>query len=293
MSLIESTVASFDDDLKAAGPIALIDFWAPWCSPCRALEPLLKMFAAEYKGRIGFLKVDADVQQEVARRFGVGGLPTLLLVRDGVLVERLPTTRGALKAALDAALDGTPTPGADEPEERQEPSGDPHARIVEQLRVLIVEVPDKPAVEPVIGAAIEKAIRAADLPAALRTYYLWLRDDPRHGVIRHLDGATEHALFDHMIRLQEAGDALRHQQEWIELYREIGRYSANLPDADRRLHLGDAMTPLDDLGRSGIVALRGQLDRLAAGLGEPGFAEAGTAIFLKALRSAATVKDSR
>ena len=65
----------------------LVDFWAEWCGPCRALTPILEKLANEFQGRFLVVKVDTDQEQEVARQFGIRSLPTVKLFKDGVVVD--------------------------------------------------------------------------------------------------------------------------------------------------------------------------------------------------------------
>jgi thioredoxin 1 len=74
--------------LNASGPV-LVDFSAVWCQPCKALDPLVKQLAAEWQGRVKVVKMDADQSPNILMQYGVLGIPTLLLFKDGQPVERL------------------------------------------------------------------------------------------------------------------------------------------------------------------------------------------------------------
>jgi thioredoxin 1 len=81
--ILEVTEDSLDQDVLAvAGPV-LLDLWAPWCAPCRALAPVLKKLSTEYQGELQIAKVDVEKYPEVQRRFGVRGIPTMILFRNG------------------------------------------------------------------------------------------------------------------------------------------------------------------------------------------------------------------
>ncbi len=76
------------DVLKASEPV-VVDFYADWCGPCRMMTPVVEQLAGEYAGKVTIGKLDVDVNQDIAIRYGVMGIPTLGLFRDGKLVDRL------------------------------------------------------------------------------------------------------------------------------------------------------------------------------------------------------------
>jgi thioredoxin 1 len=96
--------ATFDAEVSQAGPPVLVDFYATWCGPCKALAPRVDKLAGEFSGRIKFVKVNVDDAPALARRFNIEGIPTLLLFKDGKVVDSIPgaPSDGELKARLDA-----------------------------------------------------------------------------------------------------------------------------------------------------------------------------------------------
>lgn len=74
--------------------IAIIDCWAPWCGPCRRMTPIMEELSAELAGKAGVAKLNVDDNQGISVRFGIRAIPTLLIFKDGVLVETLVGLRG-------------------------------------------------------------------------------------------------------------------------------------------------------------------------------------------------------
>ncbi|GAA5158296.1 thioredoxin TrxA [Viridibacterium curvum] len=103
-NILHVTDATFDASvLQSQGPV-LLDYWAEWCGPCKAIAPILDEVAKEYAGKLTVAKINIDDNAETPAKFGVRGIPTLMLFKDGNVVA---TKVGALaKSQLSAFLDG-------------------------------------------------------------------------------------------------------------------------------------------------------------------------------------------
>ena len=87
-NIIELTEATFDREvLKATGPV-VVDFYAPWCGPCKMIAPLLEQLAGEFSGTLKFAKLNVDDAPELAGRYGVRGVPTLMLFGAGQVIDQ-------------------------------------------------------------------------------------------------------------------------------------------------------------------------------------------------------------
>src|SRR5213593_3570728 len=96
------TDATFEAEVLNSPTPVLVDFWAAWCGPCRAIAPAVDEIASEYKGKLKVVKLDVDQYGEVSGRYNVLGIPTLLLFKGGQVVEKMVGARP--KAALVASI---------------------------------------------------------------------------------------------------------------------------------------------------------------------------------------------
>ena len=103
---VEVTDGNFQDAIMNADKPALVDFWAVWCGPCRAVAPIVEEIAEEYDGRAVVAKMDVDQNKQIATQLGIQAIPTLLLVKDGEIADRIVgvVDKRSLTAKLDALL---------------------------------------------------------------------------------------------------------------------------------------------------------------------------------------------
>lgn len=88
-SLIHVTDANFEEEIIKSDKPALVDFWATWCGPCRAISPLVEALAETYRDRVKVSKLNVDESPKTASEFGVRSIPTLILFKDGKVVDTL------------------------------------------------------------------------------------------------------------------------------------------------------------------------------------------------------------
>jgi thioredoxin 1 len=100
------TDSSFDQEVIKSDKAVLIDFWAPWCAPCRAIAPLIDELASEYAGRLKVVKINVDDNPETPARYGVRGIPNLLIIKGGQVKEQIvgAVPKSHLVRAVDTAL---------------------------------------------------------------------------------------------------------------------------------------------------------------------------------------------
>jgi thioredoxin 1 len=104
--ILTLTKASFDGEIKTDGTPLLVDFWAEWCGPCRLVAPVLEKLADEYSGRVRIGKVNVDEESSLAERYGIQSIPTLLLFKEGKVVDQFigATSRDVLIKMLSKHL---------------------------------------------------------------------------------------------------------------------------------------------------------------------------------------------
>jgi thioredoxin 1 len=86
---VEFTDSNFETEVVGSDTPVLVDFWAEWCGPCKMVAPVVEEIASEYEGKLKVGKLDVDSNQQVAFKYGIRGIPTLLIFKDGRVVEQI------------------------------------------------------------------------------------------------------------------------------------------------------------------------------------------------------------
>lgn len=104
--VLEATDSNFDQEVFGSDGPVLVDFSATWCGPCKRLEPIVREIAGDYSGRLKVVKVDVDKAPKVAAKFGVMSVPTVLLIKDGVVKDQMIgiVSKQALSDRVDKVL---------------------------------------------------------------------------------------------------------------------------------------------------------------------------------------------
>jgi thioredoxin 1 len=103
---IIATTANFQSEVLSSSLPVLVDFWAPWCAPCRMIAPVIAEIANEYAGKLKVARLNVDENQEISARYGVMSIPTLALFKGGVVVDQVvgAVPKRAITTKVDALL---------------------------------------------------------------------------------------------------------------------------------------------------------------------------------------------
>ena len=105
-NVIELTDATFDDTVHNSDVPVLVDFWAPWCGPCKMIAPIIQEIAEEYTGTAKICKLNTDDDRDSAMEFGISAIPTIILFKDGQIQKKWVglTSKKDLSSAIDELL---------------------------------------------------------------------------------------------------------------------------------------------------------------------------------------------
>ena len=102
---------NFEDKVIQSDMPVVVDFWAPWCGPCKAVSPIIEKMADEHQGQVQFAKINIDDNAETAKKYGIKSVPTIMLFSDGQMVDKMVgvVTAAKLGESLQNVLAGKPT----------------------------------------------------------------------------------------------------------------------------------------------------------------------------------------
>jgi len=102
----EVTTSTWDEEVMKAQGLVMIDFWAAWCGPCRIISPTVEELSKEYSGKVKVLKLNTDENSDIASRYQVMGIPTLMFFKDGIKLDHIVgvVPKQFLKAKIDSFL---------------------------------------------------------------------------------------------------------------------------------------------------------------------------------------------
>lgn len=263
--IFDATEANFEIEVIQASlktPV-LVDFWAAWCGPCKQLGPVLEKIVAGYNGALKLAKVDTDAQQQLAAVFGIRSLPTVVLVKDGQMVDgfmgALP--EGQVREFLSRHLAAAPaeTEPAPPPAVAESP-----AQAIDRLRKEIASAPDKPELKLDLALALMQSGDADAAQAELDALPSNLAEDARARRLRNqldfarvlkdapdmaalrarlVTDANDHAARDLLgVRLLLDGDAAAGLDEFLHILRNARAWN----DGAAKKRLIAAFSVLDD-----------------------------------------------
>lgn len=111
VKLIDVNDADFDSLVLQSNLPVVVDFWAPWCGPCKAVSPIIEKMAAAHGGKVQFAKLNIDDNADITQKYGIKSVPTILFFKDGQMVDKLVgmVTAAKLEESVQNVLAGKPT----------------------------------------------------------------------------------------------------------------------------------------------------------------------------------------